>query len=153
MNSIAPLLTPNDILLDLNVGDKRQLFSAIGQTWQAHQGIAAALVEDSLMAREALGSTGLGHEIAIPHARVKGLERAHAAFVRTQVGIDFDAPDGEPVSYFFVLLVPEHPGEEHLQVLAHAAEILSTPRIREQLASATTGAAVYALFSEWESAY
>jgi len=149
MNLIAQLVTPGDILPDLEVSNKLALFQAVGQICAQSHGISAAEVVVSLMAREDKGSTAIGHELAIPHARIKGLALAQGFFVRTRFAIDFDAPDGEPVSCFFVLLVPENAREQHLQILAHAAEMLSNPEVRDQLTRAVDAETIFKLFSAW----
>jgi PTS system nitrogen regulatory IIA component len=94
MNQIAPLLPAANILLDLDAGSKTQLFAAIGRLFEANCGLRGDLVVESLMAREKLGSTGLGQGIAIPHGRIKGLREAQGAFARLKAPIGFDAPDG-----------------------------------------------------------
>ncbi len=86
-------------------------------------GLPQAQVVESLNAREKLGSTGLGQGVALPHARIKNLPQAVAAFVRPKLPIPFDAPDAKPVWAMLVLLVPEHATEEHLQILAELAQM------------------------------
>jgi PTS system nitrogen regulatory IIA component len=149
MNSVAPLFSLNDILLDLDLQGKQELFETIGHLWEEQRGMPAADVANSLNAREKLGSTGLGQGVAIPHARVKSLIKAVAAFVRPKLPIEFDAPDGEPVAYFFILLVPVQATEEHLQILSEVAEMLSNAQFREQLGVARTQDEILQLFAEW----
>jgi PTS system nitrogen regulatory IIA component len=151
MNSVAVVLSANDVLLDLDVKSKQTLFEAVGRLWEEHHGMAADEVVESLKAREKLGSTGLGQGVAIPHARVKGLTKAVAAFVQPKLPIEFDSPDGEPVAYCFVLLVPTLATEEHLKILAEVAEMLSNTQFREQLGAAKSPDQVYHLFSQWRS--
>src|SRR5207302_6507782 len=86
---------------------KKRLFEQAGLLFENHHGLARSLVFDSLFARERLGSTGLGQGVAIPHGRIKGLKEALGAFWRLAQPLPFDAPDGNPVSLVFVLLVPE----------------------------------------------
>jgi PTS system nitrogen regulatory IIA component len=149
MNQIAQLLPESNILLDLEATSKKRLFEQVGQLFEDRAQIARALVFDSLFAREKLGSTGLGQGIAIPHGRIKGLTRALGAFVRPRHPIPFDAPDGKPVAQVFVLLVPEHATEEHLQLLSELAEMFSERTFRERLAAATDPASLHRLFSTW----
>jgi len=82
MNLIAKLLPPSNIVLDLDVTSKKRMFEQAGLLFENNQGVARSLVFDSLFARERLGSTGLGHGVAIPHGRIKGLKEAVGAFVR-----------------------------------------------------------------------
>ena len=92
-------------------------------------------VADRLLAREKLGSTALGHGVAIPHGRCADLPGAVAAFIKLREGVDFDAPDGEPVDLVVGLLVPEECTDGHLQLLAQLAELFSQDEVRERLRS------------------
>jgi PTS system nitrogen regulatory IIA component len=150
MNQIAALLPVGNILLDLDAGTKARLFDAVGALFEANNGLAPKIVVGSLVAREKLGSTGLGQGIAIPHGRIRGLAQARGAFVRLKTPIAFDAPDGKPVTQVFVLLVPEQATEQHLQLLSELAQMFSARSFRERLASATDPAAVAAVIAQWE---
>ena len=151
MNQIASLLPVSNIRLDLATGTKAGLFDAVGSLFEAGRGLARNTVVGSLVAREKLGSTGLGQGVAIPHGRIKGLADAQGAFVNLAKPIPFDAPDGKPVSQVFVLLVPEQATERHLQLLSELAQMFSDRAFRERLAAASTPAAVHALFSSWQA--
>jgi PTS system nitrogen regulatory IIA component len=150
LNQIAQLLPEGNILLDLEATSKKRLFEQVGQLFEDQAQIARSIVFDSLFAREKLGSTGLGQGIAIPHGRIRGLTRALGAFVRPRQPIPFDAPDGKPVGQIFVLLVPEHATEEHLQLLSELAEMFSERPFRDRLAAATDTVSLHRLFSTWE---
>jgi PTS system nitrogen regulatory IIA component len=150
MNSIAQLFSARDVLLDIDVSNKQALFKAIGDLWQQSRGMIATDVVADLNAREILGSTGLGKGVAIPHARVKGLTEAVAAFVRPAMPIAFDSPDGRPVAYCFVLLVPEAATEQHLQILADVVAMLSDDQFRAQLGAAKSPQEIHQLFSVWQ---
>jgi PTS system nitrogen regulatory IIA component len=150
MNLIKQLLSTENILLNLIAANKEDLFAMIGDKWEQQYHIPANKVIECLTAREKLGSTGLGKEIAIPHARLKGLDHPVAALVRLRNPIEFDAPDGNPVMICFVLIVPEHATEEHLQILSNAAEILANPHFREKLELATSADEVSKLIQRWE---
>ncbi len=105
-------------------------------------------VFDCLVAREKLGSTGLGNGIAIPHGRLKGGKKTIAAFMQLQYGIDYDALDQAPVDLLFALLVPEDSTDEHLQTLSHLAEMFSNTETLEQLRSGTTADRIYKILTE-----
>ncbi|MDQ6618113.1 MAG: PTS sugar transporter subunit IIA, partial [Pseudomonadota bacterium] len=105
-----------------------------------------------LSAREKLGSTGLGQGIAIPHGRIKGLAEAQGAFARLAAPIEFEAPDGKPVHQVFVLLVPEHATEQHLQLLSELAQMFSDRDFRDQLRTADSAAGLHSLFHNWQPA-
>ena len=152
MSQIAALLPESSILVDLDAGSKARLFDAVGAMFESKCGLPRKLVVDSLLAREKLGSTGLGQGIAIPHGRIKGLAEAQGAFVRLKTPIPFDAPDGKPVAQAFVLLVPEQATEQHLQILSELAQMFSEARFRESLAYSADAAALHALFVRWEPA-
>lgn len=149
MSLIADLLSPANIVVDLEASSKKRAFEQAGLLFENHQGIARGDVFDSLFARERLGSTGLGQGIAIPHGRIKGLAEAAGAFLRLADPVQFDAPDGKPVSMMFVLLVPEQANEKHLQILSELAQMFSDSDFRAHLADAPDAAAVHALFASW----
>ncbi len=92
---------------------------------------------DKLLERERLGSTGLGHGIALPHARVNGIDEAYGAFIQLGDSVDFDAIDNQPVDLIFGLLVPESATKEHLQLLAHLASMFSNAEFCEKLRQST----------------
>jgi PTS system nitrogen regulatory IIA component len=150
MSQISELLPAANILLDLDAGSKARLFDAVGALFEANHGLSRRIVIDSLLAREKLGSTGLGQGIAIPHGRIKGLAQAKGAFVRLKSPIPFDAPDGKPVALVFVLLVPEQATEQHLQLLSELAQMFTEPHIREGLATPADAAGLQAAFERWE---
>ncbi len=88
---------------------------------------------DKLLERERLGSTGLGHGIALPHGRVTGIDKAYGAFIQLGSSLDFDSIDNQPVDLVFGLLVPESATKEHLQLLAHLASMFSNAEFCEKL--------------------
>lgn len=147
MNSAAQLLASIPVLLDVDAPNKQALFEAVARLWEQRHGMVVATVVDSLNAREKLGSTGLGHGVAIPHARIKGCTEAVGAFVRLKEPIEFAAPDGKPVSYCFVLLAPERPTEQHLQILAAVAERLSDWKFRDRLGTCNSEDEVHQLLA------
>ncbi|MFB3091009.1 MAG: PTS IIA-like nitrogen regulatory protein PtsN [Gammaproteobacteria bacterium] len=104
-------------------------------------------VFDCLVAREKLGSTGLGKGIAIPHARLKGGKKTIAAFIQLQHGINYDAIDEAPVDILFALLVPEDSTDEHLKILSHLAEMFSNSETLEQLRSETSVDGIYKILT------
>ena len=147
MSQISQLLPPENVVLDLEASSKKRVFEHAGLIFENNQGVASSTVFDSLFSREKLGSTGLGRGIAIPHGRIKGLKKACGAFIRLATPIPFDAPDGEPVSLLFVLLVPEQATEQHLQILSELATRFADRQFREKLATAPDAATVRQLFS------
>jgi len=150
MNLIAKLLPAQNVLIDLDVSSKKRVFEHAGLLFENNHNIARSVVFDSLFAREKLGSTGLGQGIAIPHGRIKGLKEAVGATIRTREPIPFDAPDGQPVSLIFVLLVPERATDVHLQILSELAQMFSDKPFRDQLLSASSADDMYRLIAGWE---
>ena len=150
MSLVAKLLSPAQVVTDLQATSKTRLFEQAGLLFENQHGIARSQVFDSLFAREKLGSTGLGQGIAIPHGRIKGLKEAVGAFVRLKQPIPFDAPDGQPVSLVFVLLVPDRATDLHLQILSELAQMFSDKPFRERLLAAATPAEVNQLVAEWQ---
>jgi len=149
-NPIADLLSHEDIILDLEADNKNQAFDTIADFLGRSHGLDAAEVGLGLIEREALGSTGLGRGVAIPHARVKGLKQAVAVYARLGSPIAFDAPDAKPVSDMLVLLVPEQPNDEHLKVLALVAEMFCDTSFRETLRSLVDPGDIHGLFAGWK---
>jgi len=150
MNQIAGLLPVANILLDLEVANKKRVFEQVGLMFENNHGIGRNVVYDSLFAREKLGSTGLGQGIAIPHGRIKGIPEAIGAFVRTKSPIPFDAPDGRGVTMIFVLLVPEQATDRHLQILSELAQMFSDRTLRERLAGAMDPVSLHQVFERWQ---
>ncbi|MDX1668542.1 MAG: PTS sugar transporter subunit IIA [Limnobacter sp.] len=150
MNLIANLLPPSNILLDAQVTSKKRVFEQAGLVFENNQGIARAKVFDSLFARERLGSTGLGQNVAVPHGRIKGLRDPIAALVRVQDPIPFDAPDGQPVSLLMFLLVPENANQHHLDILSELAQMLSDQEFRDKLLNEPDASTIHQLISQWE---
>jgi PTS system nitrogen regulatory IIA component len=150
MSLVAQLLNPSHVVLDLQASSKKRLFEQAGLLFENQDGLARSLVFDSLFARERLGSTGLGQGVAIPHGRIKGLKEALGALYRLAQPVPFDAPDGNPVTLAFVLLVPEKATEKHLQILSELAQMFSDRALRESLAAAQDAAAVYELIQAWQ---
>ena len=149
MNLIAKLLRTSHVSLDLDVANKKRLFEQIGLIFENAQQISHSVVFDSLFSRERFGSTGLGYGVAIPHGRLKGLREATAAFVRTLNPIPFESPDGQPVNLIFVVLVPEHANEQHLQILSELAQIFSDKAVRDALATCRDVDATHRILTQW----
>jgi PTS system nitrogen regulatory IIA component len=98
MNRLSAILPASNVLVNVEATSKKRVFEQAGLLFENQHAIARSTVTDNLFARERLGSTGLGHGVAIPHGRIKGLKSPLAAVLRLQQPIAFDAPDDEPVS-------------------------------------------------------
>jgi PTS system nitrogen regulatory IIA component len=130
----------------LEIASKKRLLEALaGLLASGHPILDADVVFERLLERERLGSTGLGHGIALPHSRVKDVLQPIGAFISLQQGVDYDAADGEPVDLAFALLVPEAATEEHLKLLAQLAGLFSDPLVRKRLREAESSQAILRL--------
>lgn len=150
-HTLAQLLSQDDVLLDLNVVSREDLFARVGHFVEQRYGLSASGVTAGLEAREALGSTGLGQGVAIPHGQIKGLRRAMTLYVRPTKPIPFDTPDGKAVSDVIVLLVPEWANTTHLHLLADVAQHFCDQHFREQLHTCVDAQAVCRLFVGYEA--
>jgi len=148
---LSTVLQPGDVRLDLDVPTKNLAFKAIARFVAGRHGVAEASVYDGLAEREKIGSTALGFGIAIPHARIKGLEAPVAAYVRTTAPIPFDAPDFRPVGDMLVLLVPEDATDEHLQLLAEVADLFTDRSLRERLRDCRDPDAVHGMLTRTQA--
>lgn len=152
MNRLASILPAAQVLVHVDATSKKRAFEEAGLLFESQQGLSRALITDSLFARERLGSTGLGHGVAIPHGRIKGLKAPMAAVFQLQNPIGFDAPDEQPVSLLIFLLVPEAATQKHLQILSEIAELLSDATLREKLKTCDNAADLHDLIAHWHSA-
>lgn len=151
MNRLASILPAAQVLVSVDVTSKKRAFEEAGLLFESLHGLSRALITDSLFARERLGSTGLGHGVAIPHGRIKGLKAPMAALFQLARPIGFDAPDDNPVSLLIFLLVPETATQKHLEILSEIAEMLSDSELREKLMTTHDSLALHQLVSDWQS--
>jgi PTS system nitrogen regulatory IIA component len=149
INLIGRYFSVDDVVLDVDAGDKLKALAEVALLAERRYQIDHEVVERALWRREQMGSTGLGHGIAIPHARIPGISKPIVMFVRTRRPIKFGSPDRKPVGNLFVILVPSYATEEHLRILAAVSSMFSSESFRGQLAAAVNPAEAYRLFSEW----
>jgi PTS system nitrogen regulatory IIA component len=153
MNRLSAILPAAQVLVGVDVTSKKRAFEEAGLLFETLHGLNRALITDSLFARERLGSTGLGHGVAIPHGRIKGLKQPLAAVFQLAAPIGFDAPDEQAVQLLIFLLVPEAATQKHLEILSEIAELLSDSHLRESMKSADSDANLHHLISTWQSAH
>ncbi len=151
MNRLAAILPPAQVLVQVEVTSKKRAFEEAGLLFEELHGLSRALVADSLFARERLGSTGLGHGVAIPHGRIKGLKSPMAAVFQLAHPIGFDAPDEQPVGLLIFLLVPEASTQKHLEILSEIAELLSDTTLREKIKTTQDANALHSIVATWNS--
>lgn len=149
---ISDILQPERIDVGVDASSKKKVLEKMSELLTTGSSLPeAGRVFDNLCAREKLGSTGLGHGVAIPHCRLAELDRTIGALMKVKRAVDFDSPDGQPVDLVFGLAVPEECTQEHLEILAQLADTFSQCGVRESLrADALTPEEVYDLISAAE---
>ncbi len=152
MNRLSAILPPSQVLVAIDATSKKRAFEEAGLLFENLHGLSRATVTDSLFARERLGSTGLGHGVAIPHGRIKGLKAPMAAVFRLSQPIGFDAPDEQAVNLLIFLLVPEAATQKHLEILSEIAELLSDATLREKIKASEQADQLHGLIAHWQSA-
>lgn len=152
MNRLASILSAAQVLVQVDVSSKKRAFEEAGLLFENLHGLSRALVTDSLFSRERLGSTGLGHGVAIPHGRIKGLKSPMAAVFQLARPIGFEAPDELPVNLMIFLLVPEAATQKHLEILSEIAEMLSDADLRSKLTDSADASELHQLIANWQSA-
>ena len=149
MNRLAAILPVEQVLVGVDATSKKRAFEEAGLLFESLHGLSRALVTDSLFARERLGSTGLGHGVAIPHGRIKGLKSPLAAVFQLAQAIGFDAPDEQAVKLLIFLLVPEAATQKHLEILSEIAELLSNASTRDNMINSATASSLHDLIDKW----
>lgn len=147
MKLLSRILPAGNIVLDLPASSKKRAFEQAGLLFENNNGLERAAVFESLFAREKLGSTGLGEGVAVPHGRVKGLSQSVAAYIRLDRPVPFDAIDGQPVKQLLFLLAPESEAQQHLDILAEVAQLLSDNALRARLLIETDPLIVHQLLT------
>jgi PTS system nitrogen regulatory IIA component len=145
---LADILAEHAVLTCTGVRDKRHLFELLSQKGAELTGFPAETILEVLMAREELGSTGLGNGIAIPHGKVSGLQGVTAVFARLDQAIEFDAVDDQPVDIVVMLLAPVGAGADHLKALSRVARILRTESVVDQLRAESDADRLHAMLTE-----
>jgi nitrogen PTS system EIIA component len=153
MNRLSAILPAGQVLVSVDATSKKRAFEEAGLLFETLHGLNRALITDSLFARERLGSTGLGHGVAIPHGRIKGLKQPLAAVFQLANPIGFDAPDEQPVQLLIFLLVPEAATQKHLEILSEIAELLSDSGLRDRMKVAVDATNLHGMVAGWQSAH
>ena len=130
------LLSADRVVLLVDAGERDGVLDAAARLLSDASPATTQAIGESLRKRERLGSTGIGHGIAIPHGRTNAFDHARAAFLRLQSPVDFGASDGQPVDLVFAMAVPEHFTQEHLHLLAEIAERFADENFRAALRNA-----------------
>ena len=143
---IGELLADDGVVLRSGASSKRQALHTVAEGAAQALGLPEARIMEALLEREALGSTGLGSGVAVPHARIEGIDRVTAVFVRLDTPVAYGSVDDRPVDLIFALFAPPSDGAEHLRALAAVSRALRSAEMREHLRQARTADAIRALF-------
>ncbi|MCR5878338.1 PTS IIA-like nitrogen regulatory protein PtsN [Phenylobacterium sp. J367] len=142
---IGEFLDRGAISLRVSAASKRQALKVVADIAARNLKLDAGEVLEALIEREQAGSTGVGYGVAVPHARLEGLDRMRGVFVRLEQPVAFDSVDDKPVDLIFALFAPKDAGAEHLRALARVSRLLRQANLREQLRQAGTADAIHAL--------
>ena len=145
---IADLLTPRGVIAHLRVGNKKAALQETAKRAAALTGVVERQIYDALLERERLGSTGIGHGIALPHAKLAELPHLCGVFARLERPIAFEAVDDQPVDLLFALLAPTEAGAEHLRALARVSRLLRDRAVCQKLRGTDNGDALFALLTD-----
>ena len=148
---LSDFISPDSVVSSLKAKTKKQLLQDLSARAARLTGLQERDIFDVLLQRERLGSTGLGHGIAIPHGKLAGLKRIVGIFARLAEPIEFEAVDGAPVDIVFLLLAPEGAGADHLKALARISRLLREGSAVEKLRASKDAAALYAVLTEDEA--
>ena len=145
---ILDILSPTHVFSNVECNSKKAAMELLAKNIaSSNNGIDQIDVIGCLIARERLGSTGLGNGIAIPHGRLKYCEKTIATFIQLNNGIDYGAIDNMPVDLIFALIVPEESTDEHLQILAILAKMLSETETVDKLRNSKTAKEIFSILT------
>lgn len=145
---LAEILAPEGVRVVGSLTSKKRLFQELADLASSLCEIGSGDLFDALQDRESLGPTGVGHGVALPHARVRGIERVKGAFVRLEKPLAFDAVDRQPVDLVFALFAPEDAGVDHLKALALVSRTLRDTTVCTKLRANSDPATIYAILTE-----
>ncbi|WP_225028105.1 PTS sugar transporter subunit IIA [Xinfangfangia pollutisoli] len=145
---LTSLLVPAAVRVVGQFTSKKRLFQELGEIAQQAYGLQAASAVDGLQERETLGPTGVGHGIALPHARLEDLGRIAGVFIRLEKPLDYDSVDRQPVDLVFALLAPKDSGVDHLKALALVSRTMRDQGVVTKLRANTDPAKLHAILTE-----
>lgn len=148
---LSKLLSPAAVRVVGQLPSKKRLFQELGEVAQTAYGLVSANAVDGLQERESLGPTGVGHGIALPHARLDEVDRIVAVFLRLERPLDYDSVDRQPVDLIFGLFAPKDSGVEHLKALALVSRTMRDPAICAKLRANADPAKIHAILTESRS--
>ncbi|WP_456388800.1 PTS sugar transporter subunit IIA [Profundibacter sp.] len=145
---LSNILTPDAVRIIGQVTSKKRLFQKLGEIVASTYDLDAATAVEALQNRESLGPTGVGHGVALPHARISGLDKVVGAFLRIEKPLDFDAVDRQPVDLVFTLFAPLDSGVEHLKALALVSRTMRDSTICTKLRANSDPVTLHALLTD-----
>jgi PTS system nitrogen regulatory IIA component len=151
--ALADLLQQDAIIPALKVNSKKQLLQDLAAKASKLTGVPEREIFDVILQRERLGSTGVGHGIAIPHGKLSSVSSIRGVFARLDTPVDFEALDDEPVDLVFLLLAPEGAGADHLKALARVARVLRDQDLVAKLRKTDSASAIYAFLNEEQATH
>ncbi|MGW9229897.1 PTS IIA-like nitrogen regulatory protein PtsN [Pseudorhizobium sp. NPDC055634] len=146
--ALADLLQQDAIIPALKVNSKKQLLQELAAKASKLTGVAEREIFDVILQRERLGSTGVGHGVAIPHGKLSSISSISGVFARLETPVDFEALDDQPVDLVFLLLAPEGAGADHLKALSRIARVLRDQELVAKLRQTDSASAIYAFLNE-----
>lgn len=148
---LVTLLSPEAVRVLTGIGSKKRLFQELGEMFADLSGATPGAAFDALQERESLGPTGVGSGIALPHARLPGVEDVRAIFVRLEKPLDFESVDRQPVDLIFALFAPEDSGVDHLKALALVSRTMRNANLCAKLRANDDPATLYAMLTEMQA--
>lgn len=145
---LSSILQPSAVKVLTNLSSKKRLFQELGEIAASNYPVDAGKAFSALQERENLGPTGVGHGVALPHARLSGLDEVVGCFIRVEKPFDFDAVDKQPVDLIFALFAPEDSGVDHLKALALVSRTLRDQTICTKLRANGDSATLHALLTD-----
>ncbi|MCK5001698.1 MAG: PTS sugar transporter subunit IIA [Gammaproteobacteria bacterium] len=150
--NLKNLVSPDSVICNANVVSKKRALELLADLLAKQTEVNKSFdIFQLLTEREKLGSTSLGHGIALPHARTDLCKQAIGVFIRTENGIDFDSPDKQPTDLLFALMVPEHYTDEHLNILAELAGMFNNETFCQNLRSADSDEELHHRLISWDA--
>ncbi len=145
---LSDILKPGAVKVVSNLTSKKRLFQDLGDLSASIYGLNANTAADALQERESLGPTGVGHGVALPHARIAGVEEVSGVFLRLEKPLDFNSVDRQPVDLIFALFAPLDSGVDHLKALALVSRTLRDPSICAKLRANGDASTLHAVLTE-----
>ena len=151
---ISEILTKKNIIKDLKSFDKESVLEELSNFLKDRGEIPnKENLLLSLLEREKLGSTGIGENVAIPHAKIRGIDKIITVFARSQIGVEFESLDQKPVNFIYLILAPENSTGQHLKALARISRLFKNPSLRESVLRANETDQIYSILVDEDSKF